>query len=106
MVVFSLVDKSLADKLANITNTGTVYIKENKGCVIWQIQKIEDVIKIINIINGYMRTPKIEALHRSINWFNESYNYNIDCLGLDISPIDRNAWLTGLPMVMVIFLFH
>lgn len=53
-----------------------------------------------------MRTPKIEALHRSINWFNESYNYNIDCLGLDISPIDRNAWLTGLPMVMVIFLFH
>ena len=51
-----------------------------------------------------MRTPKIEALHRAINWFNESYNYNIDCLSLDQSPIDSNAWLAGLPMGMVIFL--
>ena len=42
-----------------------------------------------------MRTPKIEALHRAINWFNESYNYNIDCLGLDLSSIDSNAWLAG-----------
>jgi hypothetical protein len=43
-----------------------------------------------------MRTPKIEALHRAIRWFNESYNYNIDCLGLDQSSIDSNAWLAGL----------
>jgi hypothetical protein len=42
-----------------------------------------------------MRTPKIEALHRAINWFNEFYNYSIDCLGLDLSPIDSNAWLAG-----------
>ena len=42
-----------------------------------------------------MRTPKIEALHRAINWFNESYNYSIDCLSLDLSPIDSNAWLAG-----------
>jgi hypothetical protein len=42
-----------------------------------------------------LRTPKIEALHRAINWFNEFYNYSIDCLGLDLSPIDSNAWLAG-----------
>jgi len=88
-------DEPLANKLANITNTGTVYIKKNAGCVLWQIQKIDDVIKIINIINGFMRTPKIEALHRAIDWFNEFYSYNIDCLGLDLSPIDSNAWLAG-----------
>lgn len=95
LVVFSLADKPLANKLASITNAGAVYVKNNAGCVIWHIQNIEDVIKIINIINGYMRTPKIEALHRAINWFNESYNYNIDCLGLDLSSIDSNAWLAG-----------
>lgn len=94
-VVFSSADEPLAKKLASITNAGAVYVKKNAGCVLWQIQKIEDVIKIINIINGYMRTPKIEALHRAINWFNEFYNYSIDCLGLDLSPIDRNAWLAG-----------
>jgi hypothetical protein len=103
IVVFSLADKPLADKLVSITNAGVVYSKENAGHVLWQIQKKEDVIKIINIINGYMRTPKIEALHRAIIWFNEFYNCHsckantgkIDCLGLDYSPIDSNAWLAG-----------
>ena len=95
LIVFNLADKPLAKKLADITNAGTVYDKKNAGYVIWQIQDIEGVIKIINIINGYMRTPKIEALHRAIRWFNEFYNYNIDCLGLDLSPIDSNAWLAG-----------
>lgn len=95
LVVFSLPDEPLANKLASITNAGTVYSRKSSGCVIWHIQKIEDVIKIINLINGYMRTPKIEALHRAINWFNEFYNYSIDCLSLDISPLDSNAWLAG-----------
>jgi hypothetical protein len=67
IVVFSLADEPLAKKLASVTKAGTVYYKKNAGYVLWQIQKTEDVIKIINIINGYMRTPKIEALHRAIN---------------------------------------
>ena len=64
IVVFSLADKPLADKLVSITNAGVVFSKQNAGHVIWQIQKKkkEDVIKIVNFINGYMRTPKIEAL--------------------------------------------
>lgn len=62
-----------------------------QGYVLWQIQKKEDVIKIINLINGYMRTPKIEALHRAITWFNQFNNCSIDCLGLDKSPICSNG---------------
>ena len=95
IVVFSLADKPLADKLVSITSAGVVFSKENAGHVIWQIQKKEDVLKIVNLINGYMRTPKIEALHRAIIWFNEFYNCKIDCLALDLSPIDSNAWLAG-----------
>lgn len=95
LVVFSSADQPLAKKLACVTKAGTVYNKKNAGYVLWQIQKTEDVLKIVNIINGYMRTPKIEALHRAINWFNDFYNCNINCLGLDLSPIDSNAWLAG-----------
>ena len=94
-VVFNLVDEPLAKKLASITNAGTIYKKQDAGHVLWQIQKLEDVIKIINIINGYMRTPKIEALHRAIDWLNKFSNCNINCLNLDLSPIDSNAWLAG-----------
>jgi len=95
LVVFSTADEPLSKKLASITNAGKVYNKNNAGCVIWHLQKTEDVLKIINIINGYMRTPKIEALHRAINWFNEFDNCSINCLGLDQSSIDSNAWLAG-----------
>lgn len=89
--MFSLADKPLAEKLASLTQAGTIYDKKDAGCVLWQIQKKEDVKKIINLINGYMRTPKIEALHRAINWFNQFDNCSIDCLDLDISPIDSNG---------------
>jgi hypothetical protein len=95
LIVFAVSDKPLADKLASVTNAGTVYAKLNAGHVIWHIQKTEDVIKIINIINGFMRTPKIEALHRAINWFNTYDNLELECLNLDNSPIDSNAWLAG-----------
>lgn len=95
LVVFNIVDEPLAIKLQCITKAGTIYKKQDAGHVLWQIQKLGDVIKIINIINGYMRTPKIEALHRAIDWLNNYSNCNINCLKLDQSPIDSNAWLAG-----------
>jgi LAGLIDADG endonuclease len=95
LIVFSLNDSPLAEKLMSIIKVGKLYNKPQQGCVIWHIQKIEDVIKIINLINGYMRTPKIEALHRAIKWYNNFYNINIEPLGLDQSPINSNAWLAG-----------
>lgn len=59
-----------------------------------------------------MRTPKIEALHRAINWLNNyienkkdsklpstvsilSNIHKLECNPLDISPIESNSWLTG-----------
>jgi len=95
LIVFSLDDTPLANKLLFITKVGKLYVKKNQGCAIWQIQNIEDVIKTINIINGFMRTPKIEALHRAVEWHNNFNGTKIEPLGLDLSPIDSNAWLAG-----------
>lgn len=47
-----------------------------------------------------MRTPKIEALYRIINWCN-NYHYGVKSgtkiipLGLDLSPLQSNNWLSG-----------
>ena len=95
LIVFSLNDSPLAEKLISITKVGKLYNKQRQGCVIWHIQNIEDVVKMINLINGYMRTPKIEALHRAIRWFNDFHKMNIEPLDLDQSPINSNAWLAG-----------
>lgn len=95
LIVFNLNDIPLAEKLIFICHVGKLYIKKKQGCAIWHIQNINEVIKMIKIINGYMRTPKIEALHRAISWYNNYLGTNIEQLGLDLSPINSNAWLAG-----------
>lgn len=112
IVVFKRADLPLAEYLQKITNCGKIYIKPNRGYVLWQIQDIVSVFQILNLINGYMRTPKIEALDRSIKWINEYIKINqfsklsstkdiiykinfFELKPLDISDIDSNAWLSG-----------
>jgi hypothetical protein len=67
LIVFNRNDKPLAVKLSNILEVGRVIDKPNAGHVLLQVLAKEEVLKIINLINGYMRTPKIEALHRAIH---------------------------------------
>jgi LAGLIDADG endonuclease len=95
LIVFNISDRPLVEKLISITNFGKLYDKSKQGCIIWQIQNKEDVLGIVKLINGYMRTPKIEALNRVIKWYNDFDGISIDPLGLDLSPIDSNAWLSG-----------
>jgi LAGLIDADG DNA endonuclease family protein len=43
-----------------------------------------------------MRTPKIEALYRMIDWLNaRSTSPKLTKLGLDTSPLGNNPWLSG-----------
>ena len=112
IIVFKKADLPVAKYLQNLTQCGTVYLKQNRGYVLWQIQDIVGVYTIISIINGYMRTPKIEALHRAINWINNYIVINkesklpstksiysqikpLEMKPLDKSCISSNAWLSG-----------
>jgi len=95
LIVFNINDKPLADKLSSIFKVGKVIDRSSAGHVLLQILAKKEWLKIINIINGRLRTPKIEALHRAISWINENDNSVIPCLGLDTSSIESNAWLAG-----------
>lgn len=95
IIVFNINDRPLAEKLSVGLNVGKIIDRSSAGHVLLQILAKEEVLKIINLINGYMRTPKIEALHRAISWINEKDKSSISCLGLDISPLNSNSWLAG-----------
>lgn len=119
-IAFNKNDYQLALFFKNKLNIGKIQIKSNTNVCIWQIKSIEDVYKIINITNGYYRTPKYEAIIRCINWINNYinnyeikfvknlYNYNINIRSkilsnisiLEIKPLDttnilNNSWLAG-----------
>lgn len=114
IIVFKKVDLPLANYLQKLTNCGRVYIKSERGYILWQIQDLVSIFTILSLINGYMRTPKIEACHRQIIWLNNYINTNknqicvqaptagildkihtINSKPLDTSPIDSNSWFAG-----------
>jgi hypothetical protein len=115
IIVFKKADLPLAYLLKDLTCCGSVLIKPSRGYVLWQIQDIIGVYTIIKLINGYMRTPKIEALNRTIHWLNDyitsqkdsklpstisilsrlNLNSLIEIKPLDYSEIDSNSWLSG-----------
>lgn len=118
IIVFKKSDLPLAEFLNQITKCGKVSIKSDRGYVLWEIQDIFGVYYIAKLINGYMRTPKIEALHRLIDWLNEYIYKNksyqeaafpirkptlnilkkisyLEKLELDNSPIESNSWFAG-----------
>jgi hypothetical protein len=95
IIVFNINDRPLAEKLSSVLRVGKVVSRSSAGHVLLQILAKEEVLKIINLINGHMRTPKIEALHRAIRWINEKDNSSIPCLGLDTSSLISNSWLAG-----------
>jgi hypothetical protein len=66
IIVFNINDRPLAEKLSTSLKVGKVISRSSAGHVLLQILAKKEVLKIINLINGHMRTPKIEALHRAI----------------------------------------
>lgn len=87
-------ENSMYEKLQKTLNTGVIY-SEKKGVCRYSVTNADEVIKLINLVNGKFRTPKILALYKAIDNLNMWRNANIVKLPLDTSSIDSNAWLAG-----------
>lgn len=94
-IVFDIRDFPLASMLQSKLNHGSISRKKGTNAYIFTINKFEGIIHIVNIINGYMRTPKIYALYRLIDWLNLRFNLNIEKKNKDLSNINSNSWLAG-----------
>lgn len=92
-VVFAIKDKPSALLLQSKFG-GKVFDHPSKNLTRWMVQDIESVTKIVKLINGKFRTPKINALHKIIDFLNVK-GANIEKLPLDTSPLNNNAWLAG-----------
>lgn len=78
-------------------NVGNIYKPKGKDACTYVISDLQGLNKVVNLINGYMRTPKIVQLYILIDWISTkgkspTFFYK---LPLDNSPLDSNAWLSG-----------
>lgn len=65
-ITFVSKDAPLAIKIKKVLGAGTLEYPKNTDYLNLLIQDIPTLYKITVIINGKMRTPKIEALHRLV----------------------------------------
>lgn len=69
-ITFVEKDAPLANKLNIVLKNGTIESPKNKDYVNLLIQDTKTLYVLTKFIYGKMRTPKIEALHRLVDWFN------------------------------------
>lgn len=107
-ICFNIKDLPLAIKLQDMQGYGHIVYPKTGQYILWEITDMEGFYVMATLVNGYFRTPKLEALHRQIHWINvrslvylnkKGYtNYEFTSLvkiGLDLSPVLSNSWLAG-----------
>lgn len=98
IITFHEKEMAMFSKLKTIIKPAYIYKEKRAGgksVCRFQITNAEAVINANNLINGYFRTPKLEALHRAIYHLNKLRKVNLLKLPLDVSDFGSNAWLAG-----------
>jgi hypothetical protein len=96
-ITFVEKDKPLANKIKEILQSGTIECPRGTKYINYLIQDVSTLQKIAVLLNGKMRTPKIEALHRLIDWLNNKNSkylletHKIPKLGLNESSLNSDA---------------
>jgi hypothetical protein len=69
----------------------------NKGvnAYIYTVNNLDGLFLLISLLNGNMKTNKIYALHRFLDWYNRYKNACFKKKGLNTHSILHSAWLSG-----------
>lgn len=93
-ITFNIKDKPLAEKLLSYLGKGTI-VKRKTNSVELRFSSKKTLCRIIHLINGKFRTPKIDQLYNLIDWINKKYSMDIIKLPLNESSILNDSWLSG-----------
>lgn len=100
-ITFNIKDKPLAEHILKIIvgfpgkgNTGFI-VKRKTNSIELRFGAIKTILKIIDLINGKFRTPKINQFEILVDWMNKNNSYNITKLPQDKTKIEDNSWLAG-----------
>jgi len=94
-ITFSLKNEPLAKKLLGLIEFGHVRYKPKDNACVLIVSPVKGLKRIVDLINGELRTPKINQLFNLIDWLNNNHNSNIKKLPVNNKPLRDNSWLSG-----------
>lgn len=89
-LTFNSKDFPLISIIQEKLDIGHIYKVKGKNAYTYRISNLVNLFKFINIINGYIRTPKIYKLNKLIDYLNNK-GYDINKYPLDLTPLNSNA---------------
>jgi len=92
-IIFHLKDLPLALIIQKELGFGSISKKKGVNAYVFTVNNYEGLLYIIHLLNGNMRTPKINSLYNLIDFYQEKLY--IEKFPLDTTPLENNAWLSG-----------
>lgn len=95
-IVFHLKDIPLA-LLIQKNLGGSLIRKKGVNAYILYINDQKEILNLVRLLNGNMKTPKINSLYKLIDWLNnKNTNLNLTKLPLNTNSLKNDAWLSGM----------
>jgi len=94
-ITFSLKNEGLAKKFLEILESGILRYKPKSNACVLVVSHVVGLKKIVNLINGELRTPKLHQLYNLIDWLNKNHRTNIKKLPLNKDNLENSSWLSG-----------
>jgi LAGLIDADG endonuclease/Cytochrome C and Quinol oxidase polypeptide I len=94
-ITFGLKNEPLAKKLLEIIGYGFIRYKPKDNACVLVISPVKGLKKIIEYINGELRTPKIIQLNNLIDWINKNHSSDIEKLSIKKGSLCKDSWLGG-----------
>lgn len=94
-ITFGMKNEALAKKLLQLIGYGFIRYKLQDNACVLTISPVQGLKKVISLLNGELITPKIDNLHKLIDWLNTNHNAKIDKLPLKKGYLSEDSWLSG-----------
>lgn len=94
-ITFSMKNEALAKKLLEKIGSGFIRYKLQDNACVLVVSPVTGLKKIVHLLNGELRTPKIHQLHKLIDWLNKNHGTNITKFNLKDSSLSEDGWLSG-----------
>ena len=94
-ITFSLKNEALCKKLLDVIGSGFIRYKRKENACVLVVSPVIGLKKIVNLINGELRTPKIHQFYSLIDWLNKNHNSQLEKLPLNKDNLEDSSWLSG-----------
>ena len=75
---------------------GWIRYKTKDNAIVWTVTAQAELLNIVSLINGHLRSPKLYQFNLLIDYLNKIFpNAKIVKHSVDCSPFSENSWLAG-----------